>query len=317
MSNRKALFFSFIIVLLSLGLVFLVIHYSCNTSRKGNPDWLVEKERKLANKLKGVGLLSASAESFERYLEMADLPAKERSKIAYTIGQLYMEAQDYEKALPWLYETELTDPDTKLADKLNALIITCLERLGRYQAAEYALKARTALDSNKMTEESQGDNIVARIGQDVITLNQINQAFDALPPWIKQELSEPAKKKEFARQYIAEEILYKKGLKLGFERDPANLKKIEQFKRQIIVSQVREKELEGKLAIDDADVKNYFLAHPQQYQDPNQKNPPAFEEIKERVKEDYRMAKVQQRFQELIQQTLSSKDIKLYLENVH
>ena len=305
------------VLLLFLGLAALIIHYSGNASRERQPEWLVEKERKIANKLKGVGLLRASAESFERYLEMADMPPKERSKIAYIIGQLYMEVQDYEKALPWLYEAELTDTDTALASKLNALIITCLERLGRYQAAEYALKARTALDSNKLTEESKGENIVARIGQDVITLNQINQAFDALPPWIKPEFSEPAKKREFARQYIAEEILYKKGLKLGFERGPANLKKIEQFKRQLIVTQVREKELEGKLAIDDADVKNYFLAHTQQYQDPNQENPPAFEEIKERVRDDYRMAKVQQRFQELIQQTLSSKDIKLYLENVH
>lgn len=305
------------VLLLFLGLAALIIHYSGNASRERQPEWLVEKERKIANKLKGVGLLRASAESFERYLEMADMPPKERSKIAYIIGQLYMEVQDYEKALPWLYEAELTDTDTALASKLNALIITCLERLGRYQAAEYALKARTALDSNKLTEESKGENIVARIGQDVITLNQINQAFDALPPWIKPEFSEPAKKREFARQYIAEEILYKKGLKLGFERDPANLKKIGQFKRQLIVTQVREKELEGKLAIDDADVKNYFLAHTQQYQDPNQENPPAFEEIKERVRDDYRMAKVQQRFQELIQQTLSSKDIKLYLENVH
>ncbi|MGA1791249.1 MAG: hypothetical protein ACMUIM_07170, partial [bacterium] len=278
MSNRKTLFFSVMVLLLFLGLAALIIYYSGNVSREIHPEWLVEKERKLANKLKGVGLLRASAGSFERYLEMADLPPKERSRIAYTIGQLYMEVQDYEKALPWLYEAELTDPDTALATKLNALIITCLERLGRYQAAEYALKARTALDSNKLSEESQGENIVARIGQDVITLNQINQAFDALPPWIKQEISEPAKKKEFARQYIAEEILYKKGLKLGFERDPANLKKIEQFKRQLIITQVREKELEGKLSIDDADVKNYFLAHQKQYQDPNQERPPVFEE---------------------------------------
>jgi peptidyl-prolyl cis-trans isomerase C len=304
-------------ILLFLGLAALIMRYSICPSQARYPEWIVQKERMLANKLRGAGFPGESAMVLERYLQMSNTNPQEWSKIAYTIGQLYMEAKDYEKAVPWLYEVELADPDTGLASKVSQLIVTCLERLGRYQAAEYALTARTALDPNQLRQETQGDKMIAQIGQDIITLNQFNQVLDELPPWIKKELSDTEKKREFAEQYIAEELLYRKGLKLGYEENPASRKKIEQFKRQLVIAQVRKTEIEDKLTIDDADVKNYFIAHQNRYKDPNQKDPPEFEEIKERVKEDYEHSKMQQMYQELIRQVLLSTDVKLNLENVN
>jgi hypothetical protein len=228
-----------------------------------------------------------------------------------------MEAKDYEEALPWLYRAELSGPDAELKSQVGPFIITCLERLGHYQAAEYALKARTALDPNQFSSETEGDKVVAKIEEDIITLNQINQAFDGLPPWIKKEFSDPGKKREFAKQYIAEELLYRKGVKLGYAKNPANLKKVEQFKRQLVIGQIQKEEIEDKVTIDEADVKNFFIAHQEDYKDPNQKDLPDFEKIKDRVKEDYKHVKIQKLYQDLIQRSLSSTDVKLYLENVN
>lgn len=315
--DRKTVFFSIMVLLLFFILTFLIIRYPDYRSQARHPEWFIQKERTLANKLRGAGLLRQAAKAFESYLEMSDITPSELGKIACTIGQLYMEAKDYEKALPWLYRAELSDPGAELKSQVGPLIIACLERLGHYQAAEYALKARTALDPNQFDSETEGDKVVAKIGQDIITLNHINQAFDGLPPWIKKELSGPEKKREFAKQYIAEEILYKKGVKLGYAKDPVNLKKVDQFKRQLVIGQIQKNEIEDMLTIDEADVKNFFIAHQEDYKDPNQKELPDFEKIKSRVQEDYRQLKIQKLYQDLIQQSLSGTDVKLYLENVN
>ncbi len=314
--DRKTVFFSIMTLLLFSVLAFLIVRYPCNRSQAKHPEWFIHKERALANRLRGAGLHRQAAKAYESYLKISEISPNELGKIAYTIGQMYMESKDYEEALPWLYRAELSDPDTELKSQLGPLIITCLERLGHYQAAEYALKARTALDPNQSGSETEGNRVVAKIGQDIITLSQINQAFDGLPPWIKKEFSDPGKKREFAKQYIVEEILYRKGLKLGYTKDPANLKKVEQFKRQLIIGQIQKEEIEDKITIDEADVKNYFIAHQEDYKDPNQKDLPNFEKIKNRVMEDYKHVKIQKMYQDLIQQSLSSTDVKLYLENV-
>ncbi|MGA1839843.1 MAG: hypothetical protein ACMUIU_04375 [bacterium] len=315
--DRRTVFFSIMVLLLFFVLAFLIIRNPCGQFLAKHPEWFLQRERMLANKLRGVGLQRQAARAFESYLKESDIAPGEMGKIAYTIGQMYMESKDYEEALPWLYRAELSGPDTELKSKLGPLIITCLERLGHYQAAEYALKSRTALDPNQFGSETEGNKVVARIGQDIITLSQINEAFDGLPPWIKKEFAEPGKKKEFAKQYIVEEILYRKGLKLGYTKDPANIKKVEQFKRQLIIGQIQKEEIEEKLTVDEADVKNYFIAHQEDYKDPNQKLLPNFEEIKNRITEDYKHVKIQKMYQDLIQQTLSGTDVKLYLENVN
>lgn len=316
--DRRSLFYSFWTLALFFALAAIIIKSTKGSFNKGAPAWIPQKERYLANKLKGVGLLEQSARAYERYLQRADISPREWSRIAYTIGQTYMEAKKYEQALTWFYQVELADPGTSLATEAGPLIITCLERLGRHQAAEYALKARTSLDPNdKMTEEDKGGKIVARIGKDTIYLNQIDKALEGLPDWMKKEFSDPVKKRDFAKQYIAEELIYRKGVKLGYADDPRIREDVERITRQLVISQVSKTEIEDKIDIDDEDVKNYFIAHKDEYKDPTQDAPPEYEKVKDMVKEDYRRAKIRQGYQELILHSLSSADVSLYLENVN
>lgn len=315
--DRRSIFFSFMTLLLFIGIAVLILQVTRRGECPADKGILTDKEqRALANKLKGVGLPKEAAEAFEQYLKTAGISEKERSNIAYNIGQLYMEAKEYEKALPWLYRVEIFDPKTKLASSVSSQIITCLERLGKHAAAEYALHARTSLDPNSISEETKGSEIVAEIGDEKIYLNEINSALDDLLPFLKEDFSDIEKKREFARHYIAEELLFRKGVKLDYLNDPEVRKRIEHLKRQIVIDQIRKRDIEDKMVIDEEDVKNYFLAHINQYKDPNKEEPPPFEDIKDRVFNEYRMKKIQQGYQELIQQSLTGTDVKLYLERV-
>ena len=102
-----------------------------------------------------------------------------------------MEAGDYEKALAWLYRVELADPQTNLKAELGSSIINCLERTGRHSAAEYALAKRTSATDNATRTSG---TVVAEIGNDKVYLEDVNEAFDNLPDWMRKQFESKKQK---------------------------------------------------------------------------------------------------------------------------
>lgn len=130
----------------------------------------------------------------------------------FTLGKLYLEEGNYEKALSWLYRVEMIDPDTSLKSEVGSKIVHCLETLGKFHAAEYALEARSSLQENR-EEELKGGKVVAEIGNRKITLREVDEALDELPPWTKEQFKGSEKKVEFMRKYVADELFYRKAKK--------------------------------------------------------------------------------------------------------
>jgi hypothetical protein len=71
--DRKTVFFSIMVLLLFFALAFLIVWYPCYRSQVKHPEWFIQKERTLANKLRGAGLLRQAAKAFESYLEVSDI----------------------------------------------------------------------------------------------------------------------------------------------------------------------------------------------------------------------------------------------------
>ena len=147
-------------------------------------------------------------------------------------------SKDYEKALTWLYRAEIADPGMSLKDDLSSKIVNCLERLERFSAAQYALDARAGVDRSSKAKEDESETstqVVARIGDEEISMGQLDEKLDRLPPWLKEEFDLPAKKEEFLRQYVAEELLVRKALKLEMDKDPEVRRRVEDSSRRILV----------------------------------------------------------------------------------
>ena len=233
--------------------------------------WSAESQRELANKLRSVGLTNEAIVHYEQYLAMAALPPDSTANTAFLIGTMYMDEQKYEKALAWFYRAEIADPQSSLKNEVSSKIVHCLERLERFSAAQYALDSRSALGSAKESTNDEAvvsGRIVAKIGDDSISVAEIDEALDRLSPWAKQQFDTRAKKTDFLRRFVAEELLLRKAQKLELDEDPEVRKLVDDATKKILVETIIKQELQDNITMEQEDLRNYFLANTMKYQDP-------------------------------------------------
>ncbi len=254
-----------LLILLSAGVLYwgLLDH---RPAVSGTSGIYGEVRRDLAGKLLSAGLKEKAIEQYERYLSEADLIPQRMANMAYTIGKLYMEEGRYEDALSWLYQVEMFDPKTDLAPEVGSKVVACLERLGRFSQAQYSLEARSSLNKENKNE-FKGSQAVAQIGKDKITLKELTEAIDAMPDWMRQSMEEPSQREAFLKQYVAEELIYRKAIKLEIDKDPLVRKQAERALRQLMVQKVLEEEIRDKIKISPGDVELYFKANKNRYQE--------------------------------------------------
>ncbi len=278
-----------------------------------------ERSRELATRLKAAGALDEAALQYERYLAGADLDPSGRARIAYSLGSTFLERGDYEKALRWFYEAELYGSG-ELADELGRKIVHTLERLGRFHAAQSALEARVKLEggADAAVRRSAGDPVVARIGAEEIRRSDVERALDELPPELAQSIRTPDDRREFVRQYVAEELLWRKARKLEYDRDAEVARRHAAALRQLAVARLVEDEVIGKVAVDEADLETFFEANRDRYRRPAgdgaEPQEPTFEQARPAVERDYRMRKIQSGYQALIESELAAESVELFPE---
>ena len=263
--NKSSLIIS--IASLCVAAATLVLVYTSN-QRAGDgmapgQAWTSENQRELANKLKSAGLPRQAVQEYEQYLQSARLEPRQLAGLCYSIGKMCMDAGDYEKALAWLYRVELLDPQTSLKAELGSSIINCLERTGRRSAAEYALAKRSSAEGD--AARSSG-TVVAEIGNDKVYLEDVNEAFDNLPDWMRKQFESKQSKTDFAKKYIADELLYRKAMKMELDKDAGIRKQIRMAQRELMVNRVLESELKDKLKVEEDDLKNFYEAHKADYE---------------------------------------------------
>ena len=174
-ANTQSILLSVLVVVLVTAVAYLLFTGKRGTASHSANTWQGDGtiHRELASKLKSVGVNREAIKAYEDFFNTAQLDKRTRANISYTVGKLYMEEGNYEGALSWLYRVDIIDPDTPLKSELNSKIVHCLEELGRFHAAEYALDARSTLAGNP-EEEQKGEKVVAEIGSSKITLAQMD-----------------------------------------------------------------------------------------------------------------------------------------------
>ncbi|MBW2183654.1 MAG: peptidyl-prolyl cis-trans isomerase [Deltaproteobacteria bacterium] len=265
--DARSLFFSSAVLILFTVLATLILY-----SKGGNFAHIVSMKeentihRELANKLKSVGIADEAIKQYENYFNTTQVDKRTRSNLAYTLGKLYLEESNYERALSWFYRVDMIDPKTPLKSEVGSKIVHCLEMLGKFHAAEYALEARSSLEENQQGE-LKGGTLVAEIGSRKITLREVDEALDALPPWMKEQFKGSEKKLEFMKKYVSDELFYRKAKKLEYDKDGELRKKTADFMKQLMISKVLEEELKDKITVEEDDLKNYFKANQEHYKE--------------------------------------------------
>ena len=265
--DARSLFFSSAVLILFTVLATLILY-----SKGGGFAHIVSMKeentihRELANKLKSVGIADEAIKQYENYFNTTQVDKRTRSNLAYTLGKLYLEEGNYERALSWFYRVDMIDPETPLKSEVGSKIVHCLEMLGKFHAAEYALEARSSLEENQQGE-LKGGTLVAEIGSRKITLREVDEALDALPPWMKEQFKGSEKKLEFMKKYVSDELFYRKAKKLEYDKDGELREKTADFMKQLMISKVLEEELKDKITVEEDDLKNYFKANQERYKE--------------------------------------------------
>ncbi|MCP4714861.1 MAG: hypothetical protein GY868_07075 [Deltaproteobacteria bacterium] len=262
--NKAASILSVVSICLAAAVVYVGIQLSGGPAGKPvrSAAWTAQDQRSLAGKLKAAGLTEQAIAAYTEYIRMGGSERTQSANLFYSLGKMAMEAGRYEEALGWLYRVEIADPATSLKAEVGSKIINCLERSGKHNAAEYALGKRTSRGADA---QKTGSTVVAEVAGEKIYLEDINEALDALPEWMRTQFDSREKRGEFLKKHVADELFMRKALKLELDKDPAVRKQLKRVERDLLVNKVVESELKDKIKIEPDDLKNYFEVRRDQY----------------------------------------------------
>ncbi len=233
--------------------------------------WTAQQQLDHANMLLAKGLKEQGAEALERYLEQSGVGGSRRAGLAYQIGTLYMELGRYDQALGWLYQVEQADPKTELKDDVGRKIVECLERSQLTMQARYELASRTQASSSDESSSAASESVViARIGEDKVTMADLDKALAQVPEGMRREFETPEGKLNFAKEYVSREILFRKGQRLGYDRDPKYREAVQLLAKQLVIERVVSEELKRSVHVDPGDVRRYYEANKERYKTPAQ-----------------------------------------------
>ena len=98
--------------------------------------------------------------------------------------------------------------------------------------------------------------IVARIGDETITLAAFEERLDKLPDSIRSIAK--ANKAAYLENLVVEDLLYKEAVKKGLDKDEDIVMLFEEARKRILIARLAQDEIDNKVNISDRDIKAYY-----------------------------------------------------------
>ncbi len=115
-----------------------------------------------------------------------------------------------------------------------------------------------ALVSCSKKEAEQKGAYLAKVDGISITQADYDREFHTLPDYAQQMFADAAGREKFLNEIINKELLYREALKKGYDKGAEFTKKMEEFKKLSLVSEVFEKEIMAKAKVSDQEIKDYY-----------------------------------------------------------
>lgn len=283
-AKRSAADTVIIVLLLAVLAVGVVNLTGVKFGRNGGGDQIdtteglsVKQIEELAGKLESRNLYASAADVWQEYLAAAALSGEGKARLLYRIGDLYLKADQAEKAIPYFYRSEMVEKVPDLEVQIQARLKESFEKAGQFAALRYEIKERT---SGQSTADEAG-MVVAEIGQEKITAAgldgmlerqidaQLSQyAAMAEPEQLKQQkqvmltqINNPQNKLQFLQSMLAEEALYREALARQVDADPQVKELLRDTNRRLLAQRLLEKELADKVAVSESDMQTYYQAN--------------------------------------------------------
>jgi peptidyl-prolyl cis-trans isomerase C len=106
---------------------------------------------------------------------------------------------------------------------------------------------------------------LATVNDKVISTEDVQKLISTFPPQMRGQYTSPEGIKGLLNTLISRELLHQEGVKRGLEKDPTVQSRLEQAKRDLIISSTVEKIIEETMT--DQEIKNYFQKHKDQFKE--------------------------------------------------
>jgi len=297
---------SLIVSLLTMLLVLYMIFIPPGNDSVGD----YEIEKRLAGELGDNNLYDASIEEYKKILDDSKADIETRANINYLIGKIYFnELYDYEKAAAHYVKARSLNPQGSFFDEAGKNLIASLEKMGRMVDAKRELNKAVDIDSIYASHE--GEATVARIGDIPVFLSELDNAIQKLPPEAQKQFLGKEGKKEFLKQYVGLELMFRAAIREGFENDPEILKQKKDLEKQLVIQKYIMDNVLPEVNIDTSDVRNFYLANKnEKYGDKS------YNEIQTQVLFDYQQEKAQQAFADYVNKLAAVEKVQFFEENV-
>jgi len=109
------------------------------------------------------------------------------------------------------------------------------------------------------SQETKSDSpALAKVGKEVITQDDYIREISRVPDWAKANFKDLDGKGKFLDELIKKELVYQYAQKMRLHNDKEYMEKVDEFKKMTLVTMILKKEIEDKMMLDDAAVKEFY-----------------------------------------------------------
>jgi peptidyl-prolyl cis-trans isomerase C len=119
--------------------------------------------------------------------------------------------------------------------------------------------------TQKAADKTAQGPFVAKVGSASITQADFEREMKSLPDYAQQLFEGEAGKEKFLDEIIKKEILYQEALKKGIDKGPDFNRKLEEFRKLTLASELLEKEIMSKNKVTEQEVKDYYSKHKEDF----------------------------------------------------
>ncbi len=262
------------------------------------------QQQDLAAELVDSKLYTQAVAEYERLLNLGGLDKKRQSNINYIIGNIYLNhLHDYENASARFIRAKLLYPEGELKDKINKSLVICFERMGRSLEAQKQLERSTDLNQ---TKKKKGGAIVARIGDREITMTELEDRIEKLPPSVQAQFKDKESKLKFLQSYVGSELLFHTALRRGLDKDKDVAEGIFQFKKQMMINKLLSEEIPQDIEISESEIKLYYDAHKEEFKDKK------LNEVRSQIESELKKMKQEEAYNKLVKRIMGAEKVKIF-----
>jgi len=290
-------------------LFVLTTFVSAISCQKSGPTVDVEKSKKLAGELRDNKLYRGAIDEYRSLLDRAELDNTQHGNICYLIGRIYFEdLRDYENAAAYYVRAREYDPNGSYNDEASRNLVACLEKMGHMVDAKRELSAAANVTAQPKTV---GDVAVAKIGGESIWRSDVEKQIQSLPADMQKQLLSPEAKRNFVRQYVGMELMYRAAKREGYDRDPEIQQRQEQLVKSLLVQKYVVDKVMPEVKIDTVDVRNFYLAKKEE-----RYSGAPYDSVKAQVFLDYQNEKAESAFSEYVNRLAAGEQVEFLDQNI-